>query len=144
MACLLKSFTGWLCEQGAFQSSHPLSNCFVCLFENGSVGGVAQMVERSLSMREVRGSMPLSSTFPFFFSFIIILNHYSMSLKELESGIPMDNDSEEDEEIYIPIPYRFHDLAQQGEFQLLNDEIKRYMRRDYNPNVRYPCSLSDG
>lgn len=67
-----------------------------------------------------------------------------MSLKELESGIPMDNDSEEDEEIYIPIPYRFHDLAQQGEFQLLNDEIKRYMRRDYNPNVRYPCSLSDG
>ena len=29
------------------------------------VGGVAQMVERSLSMREVRGSMPLSSIFLF-------------------------------------------------------------------------------
>ena len=31
------------------------------------IGGVAQMVERSLSMREVRGSIPLSSSF--FFSF---------------------------------------------------------------------------
>ena len=30
-------------------------------------GGVAQMVERSLSMREVRGSIPLSSIFPSFF-----------------------------------------------------------------------------
>ena len=28
------------------------------------IGGVAQMVERSLSMREVRGSIPLSSIFP--------------------------------------------------------------------------------
>ena len=53
----------------------------------------------------------------------------------------MDNDSEEDEEIYIPIPYRFHDLAQQGESQLLDDEIKRYMRRDYNPNVSDPSFL---
>ena len=31
------------------------------IFKTESVGGVAQMVERSLSMREVRGSMPLSS-----------------------------------------------------------------------------------
>ena len=31
------------------------------------IGGVAQMVERSLSMREVRGSMPLSSIFHFIF-----------------------------------------------------------------------------
>ena len=79
MACLLKSFTGWLCEQGAFQSSHPLSNCFVCLFENGSVGGVAQMVERSLSMREVRGSMPLSSTFPFSFFFYHFKSLFNVS-----------------------------------------------------------------
>ena len=60
-----------------------------------------------------------------------------MSLKELESGIPMESDSEEDEEMYIPIPYRFHDLAQQGESQVLDDEIKKYMWRDYNPNVCY-------
>ena len=36
------------------------------------------MVERSLSMREVRGSMPLSSIFPFFFFF-------SSYLLEIES-----------------------------------------------------------
>ena len=60
-----------------------------------------------------------------------------MSLKELESGIPTESDSEEDEEMYIPIPYRFHDLAQQGESEVLDDEIKKYLRRDYNPNVCY-------
>ena len=35
---------------------------------NWLIGGVAQMVERSLSMREVRGSMPLSSILLLFFS----------------------------------------------------------------------------
>ena len=34
--------------------------------EKNVEGGVAQMVERPLSMRKVRGSMPLSSTFSFF------------------------------------------------------------------------------
>ena len=38
-------------------------------------GGVAQMVERSLSMREVRGSMPLSSNL-FFLSFSILKKPY--------------------------------------------------------------------
>lgn len=60
-----------------------------------------------------------------------------MSLKELESSLPINDDSEEDEEMYIPIPYRFHDLAQQGESKVLDDEIKRYMKRDYNPNVYF-------
>ena len=38
------------------------------------IGGVAQMVERSLSMREVRGSMPRTSTTfcPFLVSFLVI------------------------------------------------------------------------
>ena len=39
----------------------------MAILNSPNVGGVAQMVERSLSMREVRGSMPLSSTFLFSF-----------------------------------------------------------------------------
>ena len=35
--------------------------------DNKNNGSVAQMVERALSMREVRGSMPLSSSFLIFF-----------------------------------------------------------------------------
>ena len=34
-------------------------------------GGVAQMVERSLSMREVPGSIPGASTFFFYFCFTV-------------------------------------------------------------------------
>ena len=37
------------------------------------------MVERSLSMREVRGSMPLSSIFPFFFQSIYYLFNLTSS-----------------------------------------------------------------
>ena len=39
--------------------------------EKNVEGGVAQMVERPLSMRKVRGSMPLSSNF-FTFSFVCL------------------------------------------------------------------------
>ena len=55
--------------------------CKICsiyryLFQISRRGGVAQMVERSLSMREVRGSMPLSSiSFSFFGFFFFIVNH---------------------------------------------------------------------
>ena len=38
--------------------------------EKNVEGGVAQMVERPLSMRKVRGSMPLSSTFSFVCLFV--------------------------------------------------------------------------
>ena len=38
--------------------------------EKNVEGGVAQMVERPLSMRKVRGSMPLSSNFFIFFVFV--------------------------------------------------------------------------
>ena len=58
-----------------------------------------------------------------------------MSLKELEHLDPMDEESEEDEEMYIPIPFRFHELAEQGDFKQLDEEIKKYSKRDYNPNV---------
>ena len=46
-------------------------------------GGLAQMVERSLSMREVPGSIPGSSTFfsyITFWNFIFILMHFISSL----------------------------------------------------------------
>ena len=46
----------------------------------------------------------------------------------------MDEESE-DEEMYIPIPFRFHELAEQGAFKQLDEEIKKYSKRDYNPNV---------
>ena len=39
----------------------------MAILNSPNVGGVAQMVERSLSMREVRGSMPLSSIILFLF-----------------------------------------------------------------------------
>ena len=39
----------------------------IAILNSPNVGGVAQMVERSLSMREVRGSMPLSSIILFLF-----------------------------------------------------------------------------
>ena len=43
-------------------------------------GGVAQMVERSLSMREVPGSIPGASKF-FLFLFLIYLNLFSSWFK---------------------------------------------------------------
>ena len=46
-----------------------------------------------------------------------------------------DEDSEEDEDVYIPVPFRFHDLAQRDEFALLDEEIKKNNKRDYNPHV---------
>ena len=38
-------------------------------------GGVAQMVERSLSMREVPGSIPGASNLPFFFLFNFVFSN---------------------------------------------------------------------
>ena len=58
-----------------------------------------------------------------------------MSLNDLERLGALDEDSEEDEDMYIPIPFRFHDLAQRGEYTLLKEEIKRNANRDYNPKV---------
>ena len=87
------------------------------------------MVERSLSMREVRGSMPLSSNYSF------SLPSQIMSINDLEQLNAIDENSEEDEEIYIPIPFRFHDLAQRGDAALLEEEIQKNNNRDYNPHV---------
>ena len=54
-----------------YGTTHPQhSTVYHCLFSHSSQGGgLAQMVERSLSMREVPGSMPGSSTFFFSMSF---------------------------------------------------------------------------
>lgn len=60
-----------------------------------------------------------------------------MSLNDLANPNAFDEDSEEDEEMYIPVPFRFHDLAQRDEFELLDEEIKKNNKRDYNPNVYY-------
>ena len=87
------------------------------------------MVERSLSMREVRGSMPLSSNFSF------SIPSFIMSINDLEQLNAIDENSEEDEEVYIPIPFRFHDLAQRGDATLLEEEIQKNNKRDYNPHV---------
>ena len=37
--------------------------------------------------------------------------------------------------MYIPIPFRFHDLAQRGDAALLEEEIQKNNNRDYNPHV---------
>ena len=87
------------------------------------------MVERSLSMRQVRGSMPLSSNYSF------SLPSQIMSINDLEQLNAIDENSEEDEEMYIPIPFRFHDLAQRGDAALLEEEIQKNNSRDYNPHV---------
>ena len=58
-----------------------------------------------------------------------------MSLNDLENLNTLSEDSEEDEEVYIPIPFRFHDLAQRDEFQLLKEEIQKKKKREYNPKV---------
>lgn len=63
-----------------------------------------------------------------------------MSLNDLTHPNAFDDDSEEDEEMYIPIPFRFHDLAQRDEAELLDEEIKKNSKRDYNPNVNNPIS----
>ena len=47
-------------------------------------GGVAQMVERSLSMREVRGSMPLSSNFSFLILAFLFSRTYLLSFSSME------------------------------------------------------------
>lgn len=60
-----------------------------------------------------------------------------MSLSDLANLDAFDDDSEKDEEMYIPVPFRFHDLAQRDEYELLNEEIKLNNKRDYNPNVSY-------
>ena len=61
-------------KEGTNMSSSGLITVLWCVSSTNNIvadwrrrnrGGVAQMVERSLSMREVRGSMPLSSTFIF-------------------------------------------------------------------------------
>lgn len=59
-----------------------------------------------------------------------------MSLTDLENLNTLSEDSEEDEEVYIPIPFRFHDLAQRDEFRLLREEIQKNNKREYNPHVR--------
>ena len=58
-----------------------------------------------------------------------------MSLNDLENLNTLSEDSEEDEEVYIPIHFRFHDLAQRDEFQLLKEEIQKNNKREYNPKV---------
>ena len=50
----------------------------------------------------------------------------------------LEEDSEEDEEMYIPVPFRFHDLAQRNEFKLLAEEIDKNNKLDYNPHVQMP------
>ena len=58
-----------------------------------------------------------------------------MSLNDLARPGAFDDDSEEDEEMYIPIPFRFHDLAQRDEYELLAEEIQKNNNMDYNPKV---------
>lgn len=58
-----------------------------------------------------------------------------MSLNDLARPGAFDDDSEEDEEMYIPIPFRFHDLAQRDESELLAEEIQKNNNMDYNPKV---------
>ena len=58
-----------------------------------------------------------------------------MSLNDLRNLDILDEDSEEDEDVYIPVPFRFHDLAQRDEYALLDEEIKKNNKRDYNPHV---------
>lgn len=58
-----------------------------------------------------------------------------MSLKDLENPDVLEEESEEDEEMYIPVPFRFHDLAQRDEYQLLAEEIDKNNKLDYNPHV---------
>ena len=58
-----------------------------------------------------------------------------MSLQDLASTNLFDEDSEEDEDIFIPVPFRFHELAELNQFELLNEEIKKNNNRAYNPNV---------
>ena len=65
-----------------FMTTRP-QHCtdYHCLFSHNSQGGgLAQMVERSLSMREVPGSMPGSSTFffpPMRFLFFFLLYYHT-------------------------------------------------------------------
>ena len=59
-----------------------------------------------------------------------------MSLNDLENPNVLEEDSEEDEEVYIPVPFRFHDLAQRNESKLLAEEIDKNNKLDYNPHVR--------
>ena len=59
-----------------------------------------------------------------------------MSLKDLENPDVLEEESEEDEEMYIPVPFRFHDLAQRDEYPLLAEEIDKNNKLDYNPHVR--------
>ena len=60
-------------EQTIEGLSGESSSSLKCLMDSlclcRQAGGLAQMVERSLSMREVPGSIPGSSTFCFFFFF---------------------------------------------------------------------------
>ena len=58
-----------------------------------------------------------------------------MSINDLKQLNAIDENSEEDEEMYIPIPFRFHDLAQRGDAALLEEEIQKNNNRDYNPHV---------
>ena len=60
-----------------------------------------------------------------------------MSLNDLANLNAFDESSEEDEDVYIPVPFRFHDLAQRDEYELLNEEIKKNGERDYKPNVEF-------
>ena len=55
------------------------------------VGGVAQMVERSLSMREVPGSIPGASKSLFnFFQFYVLIQNSKVFMQRIENHVDIE------------------------------------------------------